>query len=75
MTTAERNNAGASITASYAYTYDDADNMLTKIEPFFEDFNDGNYTGWFVLNGSWSASSNALLKTDNGTGGVNRGVK
>src|SRR5690606_29335912 len=30
----------------YRYTYDAAGNMVTKKEPFFDDFNDGNYTGW-----------------------------
>src|SRR5690606_2672025 len=70
LTMADRTSSSGNVVAHYAYTYDDADNMLTKVEPFFDDFNDGDYTGWIVLNGSWSASSTALLKTDNGWGNV-----
>jgi hypothetical protein len=29
-----------------------------------DDFDDGNYDGWNVLNGTWSASSNALIATE-----------
>jgi len=36
----------------YAYTYDDGDNLFTKVEPFSDDFNDGNLTGW-TASGSW----------------------
>jgi hypothetical protein len=32
-----------------------------------DNFNDGNYDGWTVVNGTWSASSNALIATS-GTG-------
>ncbi|MDZ4858828.1 MAG: RHS repeat-associated core domain-containing protein [Candidatus Hydrogenedentes bacterium] len=47
------------------YTYDDGDNVLTKVEPFFDDFNDGNTTGWTV-SGTWSASNNMLESTGTG---------
>jgi len=40
-----------SITTEFAYAYDGADNMVTKVWPFFDDFNDGNYTGWSVWGG------------------------
>ncbi len=29
-----------------------------------DDFDDGNYDGWTVANGTWSASSNALIATE-----------
>ena len=45
---AVRNNKATSptIKAHYTYTYDDGDNMLSKVEPFEDTFNDENYTGW-----------------------------
>lgn len=33
-----------------------SDNMTQKVEPFFEDFNDGNSTGW--TNSAWMDFSN-----------------
>jgi len=39
------------------------DNLLTKVEPFMDDFNDGGYTGWTVGNGTWSATNNDLRDT------------
>ena len=48
LITATRDNAAASptISAAYTYAYDDGDNLLSKTEPFLEDFEDGNMTGW-----------------------------
>ncbi|MDZ4860202.1 MAG: RHS repeat-associated core domain-containing protein [Candidatus Hydrogenedentes bacterium] len=63
---ADRFSASGNIKAAYAYTYDDGDNMLTITEPFFDDFNDGNTTGW-TTSGTWSATNNMLEST--GTGG------
>ncbi|GMW02575.1 MAG: hypothetical protein AMXMBFR84_37110 [Candidatus Hydrogenedentota bacterium] len=37
--------------------------MLTRSEPFFDDFNDTNYTGWTVGSGTWSASNAVLSDT------------
>ena len=45
------------------YTYDDGDNMLTKVEPFFDDFDDGNGSGWSTWAGTWSASSTHMENT------------
>jgi RHS repeat-associated protein len=45
-----------------APTCDAADNMLTKKEPFEDDFEDGAYTGWTV-NGPWSASTGQMVNT------------
>jgi RHS repeat-associated protein len=36
---------------------------VTKIEPFKDDFNDGNYTGWSVSSGAWDASNHYLTCT------------
>jgi YD repeat-containing protein len=48
LTSAARDNAGESptISATYTYAYDDGDNLLSKTEPFLEDFEDGDMTGW-----------------------------
>src|SRR5690606_1280238 len=40
----------------------DADNMLTKAEPFEDDFSDGNYTGW-TGSGRWSASTGQVINS------------
>ena len=48
--------------ADYGYTYDDGDNMTQKVEPFHDDFNDGNYTGWSLGSG-WSAANGYMEKT------------
>ncbi|MBI2433853.1 MAG: tetratricopeptide repeat protein [Candidatus Hydrogenedentes bacterium] len=54
----------------YAYTYDDGDNMTQKVEPFAEDFNDGNYTGWNVAGGGGSFSAaNYYVANDLNTAG------
>ena len=34
-----------------------------KVEPFKDDFNDGNYTGWTVSSGTWDASNHYLTCT------------
>jgi len=36
------------------------DNLVTKVEPFKDDFNDGNYTGWTVYSGTWDALNHYL---------------
>jgi len=51
------------ITTAFTYAYDGADNMVTKVSPFFDDFNDGNYTGWSVWGGSWSAANHYAEST------------
>jgi RHS repeat-associated protein len=58
-----RKNPNETIEATYAYTYDAGDNLLTKVEPFEDDFNDGNYTGWTVTSGSWTAANNYMEAT------------
>jgi len=63
LTKAERNNSGDTITAAYQYTYNDGDNLLTRVTPFFDDFNDGDYNGWTVTQGSWGASNGYLSAT------------
>lgn len=47
LTAATRHNTASSpaISAAYRYAYDPADNLLTKQEPFIDDFNDGDSTG------------------------------
>ena len=56
----EEEDAGPEIEAKYIYTYDDGDNMISKVEPFRDDFNDGNYTGWLIGSGTWSASGGQM---------------
>jgi RHS repeat-associated protein len=63
LTSAVRKNSTGHIQAAYTYTYDGGDNLLTKVEPFMDDYNDGAYTGWTVGAGTWSASSNYLSDT------------
>lgn len=63
LTSAVRKNATGNIQAGYTYTYDGGDNLLTKVEPFMDDFNDGAYSGWTVASGTWSASNNYLSDT------------
>ncbi len=49
LTKAVRDNASTpTITVTYEYTYDDGDNLVTKVTPFIDDFQDGNYTGWYT---------------------------
>jgi YD repeat-containing protein len=68
LTSASRKSASGNIAANFAYTYDDADNLLTKVEPFAENFDDGNFTGWTVSTGTWSAASGMLTKTSSADG-------
>ncbi|MCC6695245.1 MAG: hypothetical protein IT365_06415 [Candidatus Hydrogenedentes bacterium] len=63
LTSAVRSNPNETIEAAYSYTYDAGDNLLTKVEPFEDDFNDGNATGWAVTSGTWQASGNYLEPT------------
>ncbi|GMW03109.1 MAG: hypothetical protein AMXMBFR84_42450 [Candidatus Hydrogenedentota bacterium] len=53
----------ANIVGEYDYAYDDGDNMITRSEPFMDDFNDADYTGWTVSSGTWSASGGVLADT------------
>ena len=64
LTSAVRNNTQSSptIVANYTYTYDPADNLLTKVEPFNDDFNDDDYAGWTTA-GSWAVNDHVLTKT------------
>ncbi len=57
------NKTSPTIKATYTYTYDAGDNMLTKATPFEDDFNDGNYTGWTVGTGTASAASGYMQTT------------
>jgi hypothetical protein len=63
LTSATRKNPTGHIQAAYSYTYDGGDNLLTKIEPFMDDYNDAVFTGWTVGAGTWSASNNYLSDT------------
>ncbi|MBW7998523.1 MAG: hypothetical protein FVQ81_18505, partial [Candidatus Glassbacteria bacterium] len=63
LASASRKNAATpTITASYTYTYDDAGNLVTKVQPFLDDFQDGNLTGWSA-SGSMSASGGYAANT------------
>ncbi len=57
------------IDARYAHTCDAGDNLVTKVEPFKDDFNDGDYTGWTVSTGTWDAS-NHYLTCSTSLGGI-----
>jgi YD repeat-containing protein len=57
------NHATPTIEATYAYTYDDGDNMLTRVTPWFDDFQDGNITGWTGSTGYFSVSDGVLKNT------------
>src|SRR5690606_38753091 len=70
LTLADRKSASGNIVAKYRYTYDAAGNLVTKHEPFVEDFLDGNYSGWNVWGGSWSATDGYLKKTATGNGAI-----
>jgi hypothetical protein len=51
-------------------TYDDADNMLTKVEPYEDDFEDGATMGWSNWGGTWAAANGVLVKTNYGGGNI-----
>lgn len=57
------NHATPTILATYEYTYDDADNMLTKKVPWYDDFEDGNHTGWSGNTVNYSVSGGVLKNT------------
>ena len=66
LTTADRYEAsGSTIHAHYAYTYDLADNLTQKVEPFVDTFQDGNASGW-NLNTGWAASNGYLSENASG---------
>jgi len=71
LTAATYANDSGNIEANYTYSYDAADNLLTKVTPFFDDFADGSYSNWTVLSGSFDASNgylvNDLSSTQNST--------
>jgi RHS repeat-associated protein len=57
------NSASATILATYEYTYDDGDNMLTKTVPWYDDFQDGNATGWSGHTANYSVVNGELRNT------------
>ncbi|MBL7649170.1 MAG: hypothetical protein JNK74_23580 [Candidatus Hydrogenedentes bacterium] len=57
------NHASPTIEATYAYTYDDADNMLTKQVPWYDDFEDGNITGWSGHTTYYSVTGGVIKNT------------
>ena len=57
------NHATPTIEATYAYTYDDGDNMLTRVTPWFDDFQDGNITGWLGSTAYYTVSGGVLKNT------------
>ncbi len=57
------NHATPTIEATYEYTYDDGDNMLTKKVPWYDDFEDGNITGWSGSTGYFSVSGGVMKNT------------
>jgi len=60
LTKATRDNKTTSptITATYEYTYDDGDNLLTKVHPFEDAFDDGDHTGW--TGGTWTTTGEVV---------------
>ncbi|MCI0479549.1 hypothetical protein L0Y59_03310, partial [Candidatus Uhrbacteria bacterium] len=67
LTSAVRSDVSDTIHAAYTYTYDNGDNLVTKVEPFADDFTDATIDGtdWSVL-GTWSASTLAAKNTAGG---------
>ena len=64
LTQAVRDNASTpTVTATYQYTYDDGDNLVTKVTPFVDDFNDGDYDGWSANETYWDASNGYVTNT------------
>jgi RHS repeat-associated protein len=57
------NHASPTILATYEYTYDDADNMLTKKVPWYDDFQDGNITGWSGNTAYYSVTNGVMKNT------------
>ena len=60
---ARGNHATPTIEATYEYTYDDGDNMLTGVTPWFDDFQDGNITGWLGSTAYYTVSGGVLKNT------------
>jgi hypothetical protein len=46
------------------------DNMLAKVEPYEDDFEDGATTGWSNWGGTWAAAGGVLVKTNYGGGNI-----
>ena len=70
LTSAVRANAASpnnTIEAEYAYTYDDGDNLLTKVMPFEDDFNDGDGTGWSTW-GTWDFTDGYAIPVPSASG-------
>jgi RHS repeat-associated protein len=71
LSTAVRSNAATpddTIKATYGYDYDDADNLVTKVTPFEDDFNDGNVTGnGWTVSGTWTATDGVAKNTVSAT--------
>jgi RHS repeat-associated protein len=57
------NAASPTILATYEYTYDDGDNMLSKTVPWYDDFEDGNKTGWSGHTSNYSVVNGELRNT------------
>jgi RHS repeat-associated protein len=62
LTNAVRSDGDQSISATYTYAYDAGDNMLSKSEPFLDDFEDLNCNDWGA-GGGWSASGGVMSET------------
>ena len=64
MTSAIRSDVSDTIRANYTYTYDSGDNLVTKTEPWSDDFTDGGIAaGDWSTSGTWSASTLAAKNT------------
>lgn len=57
------NHATPTILSTYEYTYDDGNNMLTKKVPWYDDFEDGNHTGWSGNTANYTVSGGVLKNT------------
>ena len=59
LITAIRNNKSSpTISAKYAYTYDAGDNLVTKKQPYFDDWNNGTIAaGWSFHNGPFTEAN------------------
>ena len=60
LTKAVRNNDffTPTISATYEYSYDNGDNLLTKTHPFEDSFDDGDHDGWTA--GTWTVADGVL---------------
>ena len=57
----------AEVLLTYRCSYDDADNFVTKTVPIFDDFDDGDYKGWTVDGGTWSAANGYIANSSSGS--------